>query len=315
MASTARTKGLAPARTWILEAEPVRGDDECGDPASATVLAMQCPSLPGCGESLRQVVARADDGDGHPRGLKTEEAPARASRPGLRSSTRRRRRSRPHGARGHAGERGRRGLARAAPSRRRDRAPARWARRPRQATSRPHRSGRLGRGQQLQRAGPVRCGRVDVLYLASRGAHDEHRALALANVRIEDRAGGGANLDVEAAPDDGLRIGVEEHRDLVARRILELLHDQLSATRGRRPVNAAERLALLILADAVKLEPARPSQQEPPSVMGTSPVSENSCSTRTSRGYTSSAPGAGRVTMTRSRPNGSPSSARTSSNR
>src|SRR5512141_2703766 len=102
--------------------------------------------------------------------------------------------------------------------------------------------------------------------MASCGAHDEHRALVLANVGVEDRTGG-ANLDVEAVPDDGFCVGVEKHRALVARRILELLDDQLTPTRGRRPVNAAERLALLVFADTVKLEPARSSQQDPPSVM------------------------------------------------
>src|SRR5439155_9010818 len=89
---------------------------------------------------------------------------------------------------------------------------------------------------------------------------------ATANVGIEDGAGR-AHLHVEARSDHGGCIRVEEQGDLVARRVLELLDHQLATPRGRGPVHAAQRLALLVLTHAVKLEPARPPQLESPSVV------------------------------------------------
>src|SRR5207253_2276312 len=63
-------------------------------------------------------------------------------------------------------------------------------------------------------------------------------------------------------------IAVEEHRDLLARRILELLHHQRTTACGGGPVDAPQRLPLLVVADAVDLEADGPPQQEPAPVLG-----------------------------------------------
>src|SRR5205807_10549986 len=62
-------------------------------------------------------------------------------------------------------------------------------------------------------------------------------------------------------------VGVEENRDLVARRVLEVLDHQLAATRGGAPVHLAQRLAVLVLAHAVQLEAARAAQEQPAAVV------------------------------------------------
>ena len=85
-------------------------------------------------------------------------------------------------------------------------------------------------------------------------------------MRVQDRAGG-AHGDLEALARAAPRVAVEQDRDLVARRVLELLHHQPSAPRGRAPVHLAERLALDVLAHAVQLEPGRPPQQQAPPVL------------------------------------------------
>ena len=61
-------------------------------------------------------------------------------------------------------------------------------------------------------------------------------------------------------PGDGLGLDVEEDRDAVARSVLELAHHQLAAPRGRRPVHGPQRLALHVVAHAVRIEPARAPQ-------------------------------------------------------
>ena len=79
-----------------------------------------------------------------------------------------------------------------------------------------------------------------------------------ANGRVEARVGGGA--------DDPHRVAVEEDDHPVVRRVLELLDHELSATGARRPVHAAQRLALLVLADRVEVESGGTPQEQPPSV-------------------------------------------------
>ncbi len=81
-------------------------------------------------------------------------------------------------------------------------------------------------------------------------------------MREQDRARG-ADLNVERVPDDRPPVGVQEHRHLVVRRVLELLHHQLSALRSRPPVHLAKRLALLVLAHAVQIEAGSPAEQHP----------------------------------------------------
>jgi hypothetical protein len=69
-------------------------------------------------------------------------------------------------------------------------------------------------------------------------------------------------LDVERLADNGPAICIEQNRDLVVRHVLELLHHQLAPPRGRPPVHLPQRLALLVLADAVQVEPGRPPQDD-----------------------------------------------------
>ena len=82
------------------------------------------------------------------------------------------------------------------------------------------------------------------------------------DVRAQDRARR-AHLHVEGLGDHGLLVRVEEHRDLVVGRVLELLDHQRSAPCGRPPVHLAQRLALLVLADAVQVEARGAAQQQP----------------------------------------------------
>ena len=89
----------------------------------------------------------------------------------------------------------------------------------------------------------------------------EQRTAPAERVRAQDRAGR-AHLDVERLADDRTAVRVEQHRNLVVRHVLELLHHQLAALRGRPPVHLAQRLALLVLADAVQVEPGRPPQHD-----------------------------------------------------
>ncbi len=85
-------------------------------------------------------------------------------------------------------------------------------------------------------------------------------------MRLQNRAGG-AHGDLEALPRARVRVAVEQDRDLVAGRVLELLHHQPAAARGRAPVHLAQRLALRVLAHAVQLVAGRPAEQQPPPVL------------------------------------------------
>ena len=107
---------------------------------------------------------------------------------------------------------------------------------------------------------------MHVLCISVLGIDDEDGAASAPNVRIENRTRR-PDLDFEALTDDGPPIRVENNGDLVSRRILELLHHQLSPPRRRRPVHPAQRLALLVLAHAVKLEAAVPAEQQAPPVL------------------------------------------------
>src|SRR5436190_18777181 len=106
---------------------------------------------------------------------------------------------------------------------------------------------------------------MHLLHVAPLGIDDEDGAPSPAHVRLEDRACG-AYLNVEALAHDGGCVRVEQHGDLVARRVLHLLHHQLAAPCGRAPVHTAERLSLRILAHAVELEAAVAAQEQPPPV-------------------------------------------------
>src|SRR5713101_6654668 len=103
---------------------------------------------------------------------------------------------------------------------------------------------------------------MDVLDLTPLGVDHQDCASSASHVRVEDRTGR-PYLYVEALPHYRLRVGIQQDGELVARRVLELLDHQLAASRGRRPVHAAQGLALFVLPHAVKLEPAVPAEEEP----------------------------------------------------
>ncbi len=126
---------------------------------------------------------------------------------------------------------------------------------------------RLRLGEDRQRREPVTVERGDPDGRPNRRVDGEHRPPGVRRVRAQDRAGG-AHLDVEAVLDHGARVRVENDRDLVARRVLELLHHQLAAARRRLPVHLPERLPLLVLAHRVEVEARRATQQQPPAVLG-----------------------------------------------
>ncbi len=73
-------------------------------------------------------------------------------------------------------------------------------------------------------------------------------------------------------PATALASRVEDDGDLVARRVFELLHHQLTAPRGRPPVHLPQRLALLVLAHRVEVEPRRTPQQQPAAVLRVRPA-------------------------------------------
>src|SRR6266516_3341218 len=86
------------------------------------------------------------------------------------------------------------------------------------------------------------------------GAVDEQDGTTSAPSLCEQKRAGGTNLDVEALADDRACLTVEQDGDLIARRVLELLHHQLATLRGRAPVHLAQRLAFLVVADAMQIE-------------------------------------------------------------
>ncbi len=136
---------------------------------------------------------------------------------------------------------------------------------------RRHVSVGLDRGEELERSVPVAVEGVDPLVGRRRRAHDERRVPAALHMRVEDRARGAQpHLErrVGRDADESRRVRVEEHRRLVAGRVLELLHHQLAAPGGRGPVDASQRLALLVLADAVQLEPGGPAHDQLPPAGG-----------------------------------------------
>ena len=107
---------------------------------------------------------------------------------------------------------------------------------------------------------------MHVLDLAPLGVEHQHPSTPTLHVRIEERTGR-AYLHLEALSHDRLRISVEENRDLVTWRVLELLDHQLAAARGRRPVHTAQGFALRVFAHAVQLDAAVPAQEQSLSVM------------------------------------------------
>src|SRR5512133_1609011 len=99
------------------------------------------------------------------------------------------------------------------------------------------------------------------------GAVDEQDGTTSASSLCEQKRAGGTNLDVEALADDRACLTVEQDGDLIARRVLELLDHQLATLRGRAPVHLAQRLALLVVADAMQIEATRAAQQQASSVL------------------------------------------------
>ena len=71
------------------------------------------------------------------------------------------------------------------------------------------------------------------------------------------------------------RLGVEDHRDLVARGVVEILDHQLAPAGGGRPVHLAQRLALLVLAHAVQVEAGRTPHREAPALVRLDPLGED----------------------------------------
>src|SRR6478735_7589730 len=111
---------------------------------------------------------------------------------------------------------------------------------------------------------------MHMLDLAPFGVEHQHPSTPTLHVGIEERTGR-PYLYLEALSHHRLRISVEQNRDLVARRVLELLDHQLATARGRRPVHAAQRFALRVLAHTVQLDAAVPAQEQTLSVVRASP--------------------------------------------
>src|SRR5580765_7888112 len=107
---------------------------------------------------------------------------------------------------------------------------------------------------------------MHMLDLAPFGVEHQHPSTPTLHVGIEERTGR-PYLYLEALSHHRLRISVEENRDLVTRRVLELLDHQLAAARGRRPVHTPQGFALRIFAHAVELDAAVPAQEQSLSVM------------------------------------------------
>ena len=123
----------------------------------------------------------------------------------------------------------------------------------------------LGSREQLERAPPVAL-RLHPLHLDCGSAEDERRA-----------RGRGARAPKQGAGRTHLRRRTSAQRSrarrrarprLLARRVLELLHHQPAAARGRAPVHLAQRLALDVLAHAVQVEARRPLQEQAPAAAG-----------------------------------------------
>ena len=107
---------------------------------------------------------------------------------------------------------------------------------------------------------PVSVERGDLAARRRRRRDREQGPAAADRLRAKNRAGR-PHLDVERLPDDRAPVGVEQHRDLVVRGVLELLDHELAAAGGRPPVHLPQRLALLVLAHAVQVESGSPAQQ------------------------------------------------------
>ena len=103
--------------------------------------------------------------------------------------------------------------------------------------------------------------RRDGLHLAHGRVDDEGAPPALLHVRPQDRSRC-AHGDLEALTGLAALVAVQQHRHLVARRILELFHHQAAASRGRAPVHVAKRLTLDVFPDAVQLVPGRTAQEQ-----------------------------------------------------
>ena len=141
-----------------------------------------------------------------------------------------------------------------------------------------------------ERSVPVAVEGVHALVRRARAVDEQGSAPPAARMGLEDGAGG-AHGELEARvgrlADDHARVGVQEHGGLVARRVLELLDHQLPALGGGRPVDATQRLPLLVLAGrcAGRSPNGRRMRSRRPSGVR-APDSENRRSSSTRRGYT-----------------------------
>ena len=122
------------------------------------------------------------------------------------------------------------------------------------------RAARAPRASRPRATRPARSGAAAVL-----SARTARRPCAACARRIEPAA---RTWTSKLSPATALGVRVEDDRDLVARRVLELLHHQLAPPRGRRPVHLPERLAPLVLAHRVQVEARRAPEQQPPAVLG-----------------------------------------------
>src|SRR5262249_12866963 len=129
----------------------------------------------------------------------------------------------------------------------------------------------LGRGEELECALPLVPVRADPLRVPAGRVEHENAAAPAFHLNLENRAGDsnrGVERRVRRRADDGFRISVEPPGPLAARGVLELLHHERAAPRGRGPVDTSQRLALLVVADAVELEADGTPKEEPPAVLG-----------------------------------------------
>jgi hypothetical protein len=136
-----------------------------------------------------------------------------------------------------------------------------------QHVRRGHVAVRLDGREDAERAVPLAVERVHALVGRAGAVDDQRRPAAAARMRLEDgarSAHGELEARVGRLAHDHAAVGVQEDGGLVAGRVLELLHHQLPALGGGRPVDAAQRLALLVLPDAVQVEPGRPAHEQAP---------------------------------------------------
>src|SRR5262245_34369136 len=116
---------------------------------------------------------------------------------------------------------------------------------------------RLGSREHAERRREVAVERRHGLRSRLQARCGEDRAPAAGHVGAQDRACrtyGRIEARLRRLPRDSRGVAVEDDRDGVAGRVLELFHHELPPPRRRRPVNAAQGLALGVLAHGVEVE-------------------------------------------------------------